>query len=184
MVPPLEKISKNALAKGLGKDRKIIMDWIILGCPHELTDQGHYQFDLFEVLNWRESRFRDRLAKRNLQATSKDVRFSKMICDSMFFDLENWERHNEWPEDEPISAIKFAGENEIELAEVLRWLKMGCPHKRKGDLETGKGITLDTYQVFDWVNRTNLAVSIAGHLSNFEGRPYAALKPVTPTDDW
>ncbi len=59
---------------------------------------------------------------------------------------------------------------------------MGCPYRRKGDLATGKGILVDTYQVFDWLKLTGLAVSLAGYSTNPAGRPYAVLMPNVPND--
>ena len=46
-------LSKYQLCKLSGKPKKIIDDWIALGCPHRKVD-GRYSFSFAEVFAWRE----------------------------------------------------------------------------------------------------------------------------------
>lgn len=47
-------LSKYQLCKLSGKPKKIIDDWIVLGCPHRKVGD-RYSFEFSEVLTWREA---------------------------------------------------------------------------------------------------------------------------------
>jgi len=73
-------LSKIELASTLGKNPKIISDWIIAGCPHD-RDGKKYVFDLPEVWKWREGYLRKSAPKADSHLAIEKTRLTKAQAD-------------------------------------------------------------------------------------------------------
>ena len=73
-------LSKIELASTLGKNPKIISDWIVSGCPHD-RDGKKYVFDLPEVWKWREGYLRKSAPKTDSHLAVEKTRLTKAQAD-------------------------------------------------------------------------------------------------------
>jgi phage terminase Nu1 subunit (DNA packaging protein) len=73
-------LSKIELSAALGKNPKIISDWIVAGCPHD-RDGKKYVFDLPEVWKWREGYLRKSAPKAKSDMAVQKTRLTKAQAD-------------------------------------------------------------------------------------------------------
>jgi phage terminase Nu1 subunit (DNA packaging protein) len=73
-------LSKIELSAALGKNPKIISDWVVAGCPHD-RDGKKYVFDLPEVWKWREGYLRKSPPKSENDMAAQKTRLTKAQAD-------------------------------------------------------------------------------------------------------